>query len=661
MAKLNLGRVGIVPQGDFDNTKTYSKMDMVYYSTTGSSYVSLVDNNTALPTDSTKWQSAADVSNEVAAANAAATRANTAAEAAEAVSDEVAELKSHSSLLKDRLDDISDPVTSELNGVKTSGKNINWTKHPADANTNYYILTYTSGLISGSAVLIDGIVSNGGYLYAFYDESDNVLSTSEPGTAVAGLQNVEAVIPEGATTLVVSGHESSSYPPAKCLIITGYVSSLSDDVADLNAKIGDLSALETTEKSNVVDAINEINDKVDDVVSLDASRNLCDQSQNVTGGLQSDGSISTSGSWASYSTSDYIPVSPNTNYVFSVYLESTMVATTDRRICAQYDANKNLISGTYQNVSNTSTYNSILTVATAKYVRVSSIATYRLYQLEAGTEPTAYQPYYRHNVINMLLGDVPLAQVTPMAGNVLYGKKWAVCGDSFTQGATETLITDAGKYYGYRYNYPYLIGNRNDMEIIRHFNGGETLAYPSDGTFATSLTNPNYQYYYQNIPADADYITIYLGINDSHHAPGSSGGDGEDNTGEIPIGTIDDATTATYYGAWNVILTWLMTNRPFAHIGMIVSNGCDTDDYRTAQIAIARKYGIPFIDLNGDDRTPVMIRSRNNNIAYAVRTLVTQKQAVDYDGTITGTINLHPNDNAHLYESYFIEDFLRSI
>lgn len=94
MAKLNLGRVGIVPQGDFDNTKTYSKMDMVYYSTTGSSYVSLVDNNTALPTDSTKWQSAADVSNEVAAANAAATRANTAAEAAEAVSDEVAELKS---------------------------------------------------------------------------------------------------------------------------------------------------------------------------------------------------------------------------------------------------------------------------------------------------------------------------------------------------------------------------------------------------------------------------------------------------------------------------------------------------------------------------------------------------------------------------------------
>lgn len=101
MAKLNLGRVGIVPQGDFDNTKTYSKMDMVYYSTTGSSYVSLADNNTALPTDSTKWQSAADVSNEVAAANAAAARANTAAEAAEAVSDEVAELKS-------QIDDLND-------------------------------------------------------------------------------------------------------------------------------------------------------------------------------------------------------------------------------------------------------------------------------------------------------------------------------------------------------------------------------------------------------------------------------------------------------------------------------------------------------------------------------------------------------------------------
>ena len=92
MAKLNLGRVGLVPQGTYDSTKTYAKLDVVFYPATGSSYVSLIDNNSAAPSDATKWQSLADVSNEVAAANAATARANAAAEAAEAVSGEVADL-----------------------------------------------------------------------------------------------------------------------------------------------------------------------------------------------------------------------------------------------------------------------------------------------------------------------------------------------------------------------------------------------------------------------------------------------------------------------------------------------------------------------------------------------------------------------------------------
>ena len=145
------------------------------------------------------------------------------------------------------------------------------------------------------------------------------------------------------------------------------------------------------------------------------------------------------------------------------------------------------------------------------------------------------------------------------------------------------------------------------MDLGNFFAGGKTLALPSDG----SSTNA-FAYDYQNIAADTDYLTIYLGINDSHHA--------SSQTGQIAIGTISDNTTATFYGAWNVILSWLIENRPNLHIGIIVSNGCDSDDYRTATIAIAQKYGIPYIDLNGDSRTPCMIRSSNANIASAVRT-----------------------------------------
>jgi hypothetical protein len=195
------------------------------------------------------------------------------------------------------------------------------------------------------------------------------------------------------------------------------------------------------------------------------------------------------------------------------------------------------------------------------------------------------------------------------------------------------------------------------MDIVKFFEGGRTLAYPSDGTFLNSITNPSADYYYQNIPTDVDYITLYLGINDSQHTGSGTTGDGEDATGVITLGTIDDTDTSTYYGAWNTVLTWLITNRPNAHIGIIVTNGLSQSkaDWRTAQINIANKYGIPYIDLNGDSRTPAMIRTINQNIPSAVKTALINKWAVDPSS------NTHPNDAAHEFESTFIENFLRSL
>lgn len=240
--------------------------------------------------------------------------------------------------------------------------------------------------------------------------------------------------------------------------------------------------------------------------------------------------------------------------------------------------------------------------------------------------------------------------------DILSGKKWAVLGDSFTNGVSGNVkILDKGKYAGQKAVYPYIIGNKTNMDIVSFFLNGRTLAFPaSPGTFANSITNSNAACYYQNIPDDVDYITIYLGINDSHHAPGSSGGDGEDNTGEIPLGSITDTTVTSFYGAWNVVLPWLIENRPNAHIGIIVSNGCENDNYRLATIEVAKKHGIPYIDLNGDERTPAMIRSTNPNVAESVKLLLRQKWAVS-------SSNTHPNDAAHEYESTFIESFLRSI
>ena len=241
--------------------------------------------------------------------------------------------------------------------------------------------------------------------------------------------------------------------------------------------------------------------------------------------------------------------------------------------------------------------------------------------------------------------------------DILYGKKWAVCGDSFSAGDfTNALDFDYtiadGIYAGENKVYGYIIGNRNNMKIQNLAKCGRTMATPADGTFSNAFSNE----IYKTIDADVDYITLYFGINDSHHRDKFTGSDGEDQTGIITLGTIEDTDISTFYGAWNVVMEYLITNYPYAHIGIIVSNGCETSDYPEAEIAIAKKWGVPYIDLNGDERTPAMIRSTNQNICAAARELRTQAYAVNYYGK-----NKHPSAKAHEYQSDFIETWLRSI
>lgn len=251
---------------------------------------------------------------------------------------------------------------------------------------------------------------------------------------------------------------------------------------------------------------------------------------------------------------------------------------------------------------------------------------------------------------------IVVTKTNDSVNNILYGKKWAVIGDSFSHGDFTGLeggfTIESGIYKGKNKVYGYLIGNRNNMVIQHMALGGRTIATPADGSFTNAFTNidntrPNSNY--KQIDEDVDYITIYLGINDSHHAEYST-----NTTGIIPIGTIDDNTNTTFYGAWNVLLRWIKTNRPYAKVGILVSNGCGKDIYRLAEIEIARKWGIPYIDLNGDERTPLMIRSTNPSISDEAKKVCDSWQRVSEK-------NLHPNVKAHEYESSFIETFLRNL
>lgn len=257
--------------------------------------------------------------------------------------------------------------------------------------------------------------------------------------------------------------------------------------------------------------------------------------------------------------------------------------------------------------------------------------------------------------------------------NVLHGKKWVVVGDSFSTNADELITSDSyiesGKYKGKLKDYGYIIGSRNNMDIVDFHAGGKTIAYPIGGNFSNSFCNTNSSYTkaYKDIPLDADYITIQLGINDQSHMIQYSG-DGEDTTGLITLGEIDSKDISTFYGAWNTAIEWILTNLPFAHVGIIITNGLgnsngswnDTgNDYDAkklyeAEIAIAERWGIPYLDLNGDARCPMMHRGYNPK-------LCNEAIQLRLSAFTEGAYGTHPNSKAYEYESTFIENFLRSI
>lgn len=231
------------------------------------------------------------------------------------------------------------------------------------------------------------------------------------------------------------------------------------------------------------------------------------------------------------------------------------------------------------------------------------------------------------------------------ASNPLWGKKWVACGDSFTEGdfngASDSDYKDAD---GNKKVYPYFIGKRNNMTVINEARCGTIMAldksYVADPTKVSITTrNPFSLNRYKAIPKDADYITLWFGINDSGHT----------NLGELA-----DTTNLTFYGAWNVVLEYLIKNYPFAKIGIIITDR-GGEKYRQATREVAAKWGIPYLDMMGDDKVPVMMY-RENSLALCKTAGDLRNKAF----TVSDT-NSHPNWRAHEYQSTFIENFMRSL
>ena len=227
------------------------------------------------------------------------------------------------------------------------------------------------------------------------------------------------------------------------------------------------------------------------------------------------------------------------------------------------------------------------------------------------------------------------------AFNILTNKKWVACGDSYTHGESgiaSDVWTDE-PYLGMRKTYPYWIGRRSHMVIVDAAVAGRTLAYKDGTHYEFSAENGPYT----QIPTDTDYITLWFGINDCAN--------------NIPVGTINDNVNTTFYGAWNIVLTWIQTNIPNAKVGIVVSNnpGSGFANYAEATRQAAKKYGIPFLDLQDDYSIPYFLfQWERQGVAQST------KDTKDAFFRVSSS-NLHPNVKAHEYESSFIEDWLRSL
>lgn len=229
-------------------------------------------------------------------------------------------------------------------------------------------------------------------------------------------------------------------------------------------------------------------------------------------------------------------------------------------------------------------------------------------------------------------------------GNVLYHKKIAFCGDSFTE-ATNLGKTLYDNFIGCYKSFGWRIANRNKMKLYHDGISGSTM-------HVVDKENPNnkspFAYErYKNVPVDCDYIILQFGLNESNIA-----------NDDATKGTKDSTDITTMWGAWNTVLGYLIENHPTARIGIIMSDAWMPQSYYTTLKEICEWWGIPLLDLGGDTNVPVMNGGRRDGSGLVLNPKVAElRNATFYnaDG------DAHPNDKGHEWRSTVIENWIRSL
>lgn len=230
-------------------------------------------------------------------------------------------------------------------------------------------------------------------------------------------------------------------------------------------------------------------------------------------------------------------------------------------------------------------------------------------------------------------------------GNVLYNKKIAFCGDSFTEASNLGKPDGYDEYWGCYKSYGWRIANRNKMKLYHDGISGSTM-------HIVDADNPNTRYpfayqRYKNVPNDCDYIILQFGLNESSIA-------NDDST----KGTKESTDATTMWGSWNTVLEYLITNHPTARIGVVMSDAWMPQTYFTTLKEICEWWGVPLLDLGGDPNVPVMNGGRRAGCGLTLNPKVAElRNATFYNAEG----DAHPNDAGHEWRSTVIENFIRSL
>ena len=277
--------------------------------------------------------------------------------------------------------------------------------------------------------------------------------------------------------------------------------------------------------------------------------------------------------------------------------------------------------------------------------------------------------------------------LVPDQSNILHGKKLVMLGDSFTHSvANSKVTTDSAEKWqtiiGDNYDnafpsvvydrkvgqwveqdgsyktYDYWIAKRNNMQLFKLTEAGRTLSdIATDGNSIAKV--------YTNIPTDADYILIKIGINDNKNSALS--------VGTVEVNNTLNVDGKTFCGAFNNLMRFLTevkvsgstypktATSPYnkTKIGIIVTNGASADIVN-ATIEVAKYWGIPYLNEDGDTTLSLVHSTSTRPIGSRTSTWTSMRFSTAHTNVV-GWSDFHPNLLAHEMESTFVEDFLRGL